>query len=119
MGLLLKIKKSEMELQLQKAETVLARLEALRGKFQTLLNELNSDVLTGEDANFSLAEQMVQQNITATEEATKDAQKARSTFEETVKLYDENEAAGRAALQAGLQAAGDAIQAVVNANTVL
>ena len=119
MGLLLKIKKSEMELQLQKAQTVLAKLDAVRAKFQVLLNELNSDVLTGEDANFSLAEQMVQQDITATDAATKDAQKARDTFAETVKLYDENEAAGRAAVNAGLQAAGDTIKAVANASTVL
>lgn len=118
MGLLIKIRKSEYEAKMQQAESLLNSLESVRSKYATLLTQL-SDVVTGEDSNFSMAEEMVRQNIKATEAAIKDAQKARDSLAESLKLYDEHDAAIQDTLNKGLEAGVTAVKAAIDVQSVL
>ena len=119
MGLLIKIRKSEYEAKMAQAQSLLNNLESVKNKYQTLLSELDSDIVTGEDANFSAAEEMVRQNIKATESAIKEAQKARDSLAESVKLYDEHDAAIQDTLNKGLEAGVNAVKAAVDVQSVL
>ena len=119
MGLMLKIRKTEFEGKLAEAKGILGDLTRVKATFQILLNELNSQVLTGEDTNFSMAEEMVKNDIDSTDVAIRDAEQARDSLEESVKQYEEAEQTGRDTLNKAINAAKDALNAAKNVRSVL
>jgi hypothetical protein len=119
MGLMLKVRKAEFEGKLAEAKGILGDLTRVKATFQILLNELNTQVITGEDTNFNMAEEMVKNDLDSTDVAIRDAEQARDSLAESVKHYEEAEEAGRDALNKGINAARDAINAAKSVRSVM
>lgn len=89
MGMLLKVKKSQLEGTLANINTRLDNLSNIKSRYETLLTRLDQEVVESTDDNYARVEAMVLDSIAAVKKEIEAAQAARQSIEEAIKSMDE------------------------------
>ena len=79
-GLLLKIAKSSYEAKLAAVEGAIGELENVRGEYNSLIGQLDSDVIERSSSEFQAVEDAVKENLQLIETSIRNAENAREAL---------------------------------------
>jgi hypothetical protein len=89
MALLLRIAKNSYEIKLSAVEGAIGELENVRGEYNSLIGQLDSDVIDRSSSDFQAVEDSVKENLALIENSIKNAQNAREALSYSLQQYDE------------------------------
>ena len=118
-GFILKISKQDYQEKLSALDGAISELEDVQSQYNTLLNELSTDVIEEADEDFNRVEENVKQNIKAVAVSLKNAQNARQAVQEALDSFDEFSEAARAALQSTGEAVTSSIEAAIKTASLI
>ncbi len=118
-GLLLKIAKNSYEVKLAAVEGAIGELENVRGEYNTLIGQLDSDVMDRSSSEFQQVEDAVKENLKLIENSIKNAQNAREALAYSVSQYDELSSNIRSTVSAALDTAKSVGQAAKDVMSIM
>ena len=118
-GLLLKIAKNSYEVKLSAVEGAIGELENVRGEYNSLIGQLDSDVIDRSSSEFQAVEDAVKENLELIENCIKNAQNAREALSYSVSQYDELDANIRSTVSSAFDTAKSAVQAAKDVMSVM
>ena len=118
-GLLLKIAKSSYEAKLAAVEGAIGELENVRGEYNSLIGQLDSDVIERSSSEFQAVEDAVKENLQLIETSIRNAENAREALSYSVSQYEELDVNIKGAVSGALETGKAAVQAAKDVMSVM
>lgn len=118
-GLLLKIAKNSYEVKLAAVEGAIGELENVRSEYNTLIGQLDSDVIDRSSSEFQAVEDAVKENLELIKTSIENAQHAREALAYSVSQYEELDANIKSTVSAAMDTAKSAVRAAKDVMSVM
>ena len=118
-GLLLKIAKNSYEIKLSAVEGAIGELENVKSEYQTLIGQLDSDVIDRSSSEFQAVEDSVKENLELIENSILNAQHAREALAYSVSQYEELDANIKNTVSSAFETAKSAVQAAKDVMSIM
>ena len=118
-GLLLKIAKNSYEVKLSAVEGAIGELENVKSEYQSLIGQLDSDVIDRSSSQFQEVEDAVKYNLNMIEESLKNAEHAREALAYSVSQYEELDTNIKNTISSAFETAKSATQAAKDVMSIM